>query len=106
MKAFVGELSSFDWFDWACKAELCKPGDEVTRCVLDVGMDNVVTVYIGKHVDAEKANLRFPTLINVRDVAQELDDASREIMRLGKLVQRLDREIESARGSEGDDGKR
>lgn len=98
MKAFVGELSSFDWFDWACKAKLCNPDDEVTRCVLDVGIDNMVTVYIGKHVDAEKADLRFPVLANVRDVAKELKEASGEIMRLGKLVHKLDRELED-RGS-------
>ncbi len=97
MKAFVGELSSFDWFDWACKAGLCNPGDEVTRCVLDVGIDNVVTVYIGKRVDAEKANLRFPALANVQDVAAELVSARFEVMRLGKLVHRLDRELESLR---------
>lgn len=68
MAAFVGELSSYKWFEWACEAGFCKPGDEVRRCILDIGIDDVVLVYIEKYADDEHAEIRLPEIQHVRRV--------------------------------------
>lgn len=69
MPAFVGELSSYKWFEWACEAGICKPGDEVKRCILDITIDGHVMVYIEKYTDEAHAEVRLPEIHNVQNVA-------------------------------------
>lgn len=69
MSAFVGEMSSYKWFEWACEAGLCKPGDEVKRMILDIGIEDVVTVYIVKYADDTHAEVQLPEIRNVQNIA-------------------------------------
>ena len=70
MAAFVGEMDCYKFFEWACEVGICKPGDEVRRMILDVGMEDVVRVHIEKYTDSEHIEVRLPEIRNVKRVEQ------------------------------------
>jgi hypothetical protein len=108
MGAFVGEMSSYKWFEWACEAKICKPGDEVRRMILDIGIDDAVIVYIEKYTDSEHIEVRLPEIQHVRRVdkgttrvvgvkdgfyVRELTPVGREMHDLKAEVARLTNEL-------------
>ncbi len=101
MGAFVGELKTYDWFKWACEAKLCEPTDEVRRMILDIGIDDVVRVYIEKYADEAYLDVRLPAIRNIKKVELDLPSTTRVVgVRDGALVKELTpygRELQDAK---------
>jgi hypothetical protein len=115
MAAFVGQMSSYNFFEWACEAGICKPGDDVTRFILDIGIDDVVKVYVEMHGDDKHVEVRLPEIQHVRRVdkrttrvvrakdgmyVKELTDFGREFAELNAENTRLRKDLAEARGTQ------
>lgn len=113
MAAFVGEMSCYKCFEWACEVGICKPGDQIRRLILDIGIDDVVIVYLEKYTDAERIEVRLPAIQHVRKVdkgttrvvgakdgmhVRELTDFGREFAELNAENTRLKKVLAEAQG--------